>query len=545
MSNKMNNLFTNALMSNDALTNNGAVAHSTTGSKILDYFSKSGSCRGRKYDDVVADLAGVFGESLELGLKVAFYNRMVTRKAVGFKATTPTETVQKGQGQRDEFVKTLKYLEFNHPEALKNNLFLVPVVGRWSDLWYDSAATNFFHYVDTKLVYELVKIGLSSESQRPLIAKYLPKIRSKSNCTNERHNRLNAWAKGLCQYLGWDEQSYRKFKSDPDNKAHTFQRLMSGNRWDELNFNSIPGKALFNLIGSKKEPLKRHNLEQKYIDWIKTQPVAKFTGYVYELFNAAKSNLGSLAKRLTFDKQFEKMLQTAKDGVNPELLKKGVLCAIDTSGSMSSFGYYSGKALSFAPIDVCCGLGIFFSTLLEGAFKDTVVMFDAVSKTLKLTGTFTDKVKQLSSHATAWGNTNFQSVIDEIVRVRKSKPNIPVSEYPGVLLVVSDMSLDNSGGDTNYNVAMKKLAAVGLPPMTIIWWNVTDGEKSVPNKMDDNGVVMISGWDGTIVSKILEAEAEAKVVVNEETGEKEVVKPTPYETMIKCLDQEVLRLVKV
>ena len=37
------------------------------------------------------------------------------------------------------------------------------------------------------------------------------------------------------------------------------------------------------------------------------------------------------------------------------------------------------------------------------------------------------------------GSTNFQSVVDEIVRIRKSNPNIPLEDYPSTLLVVSDM----------------------------------------------------------------------------------------------------------
>ena len=42
-------------------------------------------------------------------------------------------------------------------------------------------------------------------------------------------------------------------------------------------------------------------------------------------------------------------------------------------------------------------LGIYFSTLNEGPFKDHVVMFDDVSRVLKLAGTFTDKARQIAT----------------------------------------------------------------------------------------------------------------------------------------------------
>ena len=46
-----------------------------------------------------------------------------------------------------------------------------------------------------------------------LLAKYLPKIRSRSNIKNKRHIRLNTWARGLISYLEWDELQYRRFKT--------------------------------------------------------------------------------------------------------------------------------------------------------------------------------------------------------------------------------------------------------------------------------------------------------------------------------------------
>jgi hypothetical protein len=191
---------------------------------------------------------------------------------------------------------------------------------------------------------------------------------------------------------------------------------------------------------------------------------------------------------------------------------------------------------------VCLGLGIFFSSLIEGAFKDHVVMFDSVSKMIKLTGSLCDKVDQLRKQPVAWGGTNFQSVIDNIVRVRKHNPQIPVEDYPGVLLVVSDMQFNPTGNDnTNYEEAMRKLAAVGLPKMTIIWWCVNAYGKDVPSKMDDAGTVLISGMDGSVVSLILECESEK--VVDKETGEQR--KLNPLEMMKIALDQEILNFLEV
>jgi len=284
----------------------------------------------------------------------------------------------------------------------------------------------------------------------------------------------------------------------------------------------------------------RHNLEKKYLAWIKKQPVAKFNGYPYELYQAAKVSGRSLAQKYTYDAQFNQLIETAKKDVDNKLLEKGVLCALDTSGSMGStyWGVSEGQP---QPIDVCVGLGIYFSSLLKGAFADHVIMFDNTSRMLKLQGSFCEKVDQITAQGWAMGGTNFQSVIDEIVRVRKLRPEIPVEDYPEVLLVVSDMQYNATGTlETNYEMIKRKLAKVGLPPMTCIFWQVNGRHtQDVPARFDEPGIVLISGFDGSIVTSILGCED----VIDQKTGEKR--KPTPAEVMEKALDQEILNRLRV
>ena len=325
----MTNQFLNQMGQKNTVTWNGAVSNSTSGSSLLDYFAKCGSYRNRTCEEVNADMASIFGSDPENAMKMLLYNRMITRKAKGFQLET--ETVQRGQGQRDEFIKSVAWLENNYPDLLYNNLWLVPIVGSWKDLWYDSAATGFYYYVNPEKVYELVRVGMQSEYHRALLAKNLPAIRSRRNMgkKNDRRRRLSKWARGLCEYLGWTERQYRKFKSNPEHGAHDFQRLMCNNEWSSLDFNTVSGKALFNLISQRgkdrKNVIERHNLEKKYLEWIQSQPVAKFTGYPFELYMAASTGSRTLIQKHTYDKQFEGLLKTARNSVPEELLKKGVL----------------------------------------------------------------------------------------------------------------------------------------------------------------------------------------------------------------------------
>jgi len=444
--------------------------------------------------------------------------------------------IQKGQGSRDEFRKALLWLHKHHHNTLYDNLWLVPLVGRWNDLWHADVIT----VLDKNKVYELIKRGMADKYNIGLIAKYLPRIRSKKHVKTERHKNVNVWARGLCKFLKWTEKDYRKFKSSPDHTAHLFQRQMCANIWDQLDFGRIPGKALFNLLSrkgkDKKTALERHNQLERYTTWLSKQPVAKFTGYVYELFLAAKAPAGlTPAQKMTYNKQFDGLIELAKKDEGG--IKGNVWCALDTSGSMSSI--VTGKISAY---DICISLGIYFATLNDGPFHNHVIMFDNTSYSKALSGTFCDKVEQIVSEKVAWGSTNFQSVIDHIVHLRNTRPEIPVEDFPQTLIVVSDMQFGPVGGNaqTNYEAAMSKLTAVGLPKMKIIWWFVTGRGKDFPSKIEDEGVTLIGGFDGSVVTLVLGGET---TVVDKETGK--VRQMNAYENMCKALAQELLLQLKI
>lgn len=523
----MSNQFLKNIYHYDTTTENGALSHSTTSSALLDYFSKCGTYRDRTLEAVFADMGALWHEDPLLALKLVFYNRLITRQTKGF---LQSEQVQKGQGNRREFRQSIIWLAKYEPESLYKNLALIPVVGTWKDLWHE----DLIDYLDQGKVFELILKGMADDYNRDLLAKYLPRMRSKSNIRNDRHTRLNRYALDLMKYLKWSPKEYRQFKSN--GKAHSFQQMASQGRFHDIRFQEIPGKALFQWVNQRgkdgKTVLERQQMESRYLDWIKTQPTAKFTGYVYELMKVVRTDL-SQVQAYTVNKQFEHLLSLARqDGT----IQENVWCALDTSGSMQS------AVADTSAYDICISLGVYFSSLNEGAFKDNVIMFDERSRALKLSGSFVNKVRQITSSNVAWGNTNFQSVIDEIVRIRTRKPNIPIEDFPTTLLVVSDMQFDPAGSNTqtNYEEAMQKLAAVDLPKMRIVWWWVTGRGGDFPNKLDDEGVILIGGFDGAILSLLLGKENSSAKGTNTNA-----IRLTPYEAMLTALEQEILDKISV
>ncbi|MEZ4236898.1 MAG: DUF2828 family protein [Myxococcota bacterium] len=515
-------------------TEKGALSHASTGAALLDYFSKAGTLRGRPAAEVAADLDAMWAESPQLALMTLFWVRLVTRKVQG--PGLQTEAVQKGQGSRDEFRKGLVWLAERHRPVYDRNLWLVPLVGRWSDLWHEDVVEA----LPRDRTLALLADGLANPTQRALIAKYLPRLRSRGQRHTPRHEALAAFAKDVRKFFGWTEQQYRRFKSDPEHTAHQFQRDLCAGRFEALRFEAIPGRALFLLNRTGRDGLDtfaRHGQEDRYVAWLDTQPTAKFTGYVHELYRAARK-ARTLAQKRTLDKQFDGLVATAK--ADRGGVAENVWCALDTSGSMQTPVAPDSPVQA---IDVCLGLGLYFSALNEGAFRDHVVMFDSASRIVALRGTFTERVAQLRSEQVAWGSTNFQSVIDRLCALRAERPDVPASEFPTTLLVVSDMQFDAARADntqTNYEAAMRKLAAVGLPEMRIVWWWVTGRAGDFPATLDDRGVILVGGFDGAILELLLGGRAERSAAEPNVPGVE-----GPEDAMLRALDQEILRRLTV
>lgn len=527
----MNEFLKNTM--NVSETWNGALSYLTTNSACVDQFGKAGSYRGRELLQVFQEQQVLWNENKEFAVKFPFYLRMITR-TTKLPNGESSEKVQKGQGARDESFKRLLWFAHNEPELFYNNLWLLPIVGSWKDLWTLLSMDDSLNH---KKIFAIIAEGCENDSQKELVKKYLPQIRANKKCTTKWAKTTNDLAKEFCKWAGWTPRQYRQFKSS--GKAHEFQKFISTRQYDKLDWNKISGKALLNLCSSKF--LDNQNLSENYLEWISQTPVAKFNGYPYELGQKLKSvvysnNINSKITKMTVDAQFENLIKTGKK--NNSGIKGNVWCALDTSGSMGCI--ISNNLTAF---DVCVSLGIYFSTLNEGAFHKNVIMFDSNSRVKQLVGTFSEMYSDIVKSNTAWGSTNFMSIINEIIRIRKSRPNIPLTDYPTTLLVVSDMQFDSCGRQTNYE-RMKEILYSAFPKefvddMKFVWWQVNGrNTKDVPATLDDGGCYFFSGFDGAVISLLLSGET----VVNPETGERKT--PTMQELIEIAMNQEVLQLLK-
>ena len=515
-------------------TENGALSYATSGSACLDYWSKCGTLAGRSQDLVNADMERIFAEDENTALRIVFGMRLITRKP---DSEEVGEDIATGYGRRDEFYKAVVWMHSNRKKMLYRNLHLIPMFGSWKDFLNEPLISvldrgEVFSVVRSKT--DCFETGFKFPS---LLCKYLPQIRSENNIRSDRDRKRVVWAKDFCKFWELNPKEYRQLKSG--GIAHIWQKQMGRKEWDKIAFSGIPGKAMLlhtSQTGKdNKTVFERHDQVPRMIDWLKTQKTVKFTGYPYELYQAAKKTSG-LMQRMTFDRQFETILETMK---NHSL--GNVLACLDTSGSMS---WENAKVKDGVyALDICLSMGLVFSALNVGEFKDSVVSFATTSQVHKLSGTFCERVAQIE-HCGGMGSTNFQSVIDMLVRIRKSNPNIPISEYPETLIIVSDMQFNPANGGnsmTNYEEAMYQLRQVGLNDVRIIWWQVNGRTSDFPAQMNDKGVYMIGGFDPTNIKALMGL---TSVGEGSNFNVKEKKDQTPEDGMKNFLSQPIFQLIQ-
>ena len=100
-------------------TENGATAYNTTGNGVLDLFGSVGALREAEASRIERLFAEAYQEDALLATKVLFYAR----------------DIREGLGERKTFRTLLQYAANKHPEAIRPNIPLIGMYGRFDDLY--------------------------------------------------------------------------------------------------------------------------------------------------------------------------------------------------------------------------------------------------------------------------------------------------------------------------------------------------------------------------------------------------------------------------
>ena len=456
---------------------NGALKLTSTGDPFVDQFGLISQYRQlRPYSSVSKDMQELWNIDPMYTLKLLFYIRLITRK-VKFSNGTETSKVQKGAGLRHEAFMRMLWLAVNHSDVFYKNLPLFITIGSWKDIIQLMSYDLQYHGWDNRVldfnkISDFILAGLENPNTCNLVKKFLPTIKARSKCKTLESQADTIIGKFLTHKLfdsgefspklhSKNYHLYRKLKSS--GTAHEWQQMISRSQFN-IDFSKVHGRALALLVSGNY--LKNHNLEKDYENWIKKQPVAKFTGFVYELFKGLNLN-SPLYKKYTIDKQFENLIQTAKEGSSTE---SSFIVARDVSGSMSS----NVKGLTISSNDVAKSIALYFSYLLKGNFANSYIEFSH-KPILKYWEGDSPTDKYLKNINYCFGDTNFLGIADLFIEIYK---HTSIEKFPKGLICISDGEFNDSGDNkTNFQSFKKRLLKAGFPKdyvdnFKIVLWDI-------------------------------------------------------------------------
>ncbi len=490
----MSNTFLNGMKAatNYTLTENGALTHKSTLNGLLDLFAMGAAYRTRTDEDCILLFKNAFNENPVYALKCLFYIR----------------DVRGGQGERRFFRVVMKWLSTADLDAAKRNLMNVPEYGRWDDL---------FVFIGTPLETDALNIvkhqlALDVQCKTPsLLAKWMPSENTSSAKTRKIAAKVRT-------HLGMTPKQYRKVLSALRARIKVLERLMSENRWDEIEFDKIPSKA-----GLKyKNAFARHDIERmkknpevkSYADFAKdtTTKVNAKALYPYEVVDKGTKIMGCSyswwgnsttgakpmddTDRLMVNKYWENLA----DYFNGKTFNG--LAVVDTSASMRRDGDAA------APINVAISLGMYCAERAQGPFAGHYVSFSSRPELVKVEGVdFCDKVARIWK-TNLCQNTNieatFDMLLDTAVRTKCAQADLPEN-----IIVISDMEFDR-GSYTSAGAAKTlmermraKWATYGYRLPHLIYWNVDARQNNIPDDIGCGTVSFVSGMSPSIFDTIM------------------------------------------
>jgi len=447
--------FADAVINQESRTENGMKARKSTANSCVDLFYKIGASRGK---NIVPDFVAAFVENKDLALRISAWVR----------------DVRGGAGERQIFRDILLYLEKNSPEDCALLMHKIPELGRWDDyLIFETMKMK-------RVAFDSIKYALQQDNG--LCAKWMPR---KGKVAHE-----------LRTYLDWTPKFYRKRLVSLTSVVET---QMCSKDWDNINFSHVPSVA----SSRYKKAFGRNT--PKYGEYVEalvkgTDPKVKVNASAIFPHDVLKGRIGHYqsfnATELDFiEKQWEALPNYVGDN--------NVLPLVDVSGSMTC---PAGKNTNVTCLDVAVSLGLYLADKNLGTFKDTFLTFSARPELLNLKGRINQKIDQMvTSH---WAmNTDLHAAFEKILSVA-IKGNVPPSEMPDTLLILSDMQFDRCirFDDSAIEMIKRKYENAGYNIPKIVFWNLNASD-NVPVKCNEKGVALVSGFSPAILATILGADA--------------------------------------
>lgn len=471
-------------------TENGQIAKDTTENPLLDLFAVIGALRDNN--------ANFDKERLERMVLNAFnYDPYRTVKLLFY-----ARDVRCGLGERDVAKLGLYYLvKHHHEDCVIPNLELLPVYGRWDDLYAFRGTEVMPRAYDVMRATWLKDIQALDEKKDSvsLLAKWVKTPDASSERTKEV---------GIETALALEDdvRSFKRHMRALRKKINIVEAKMSANEWDDIQYANLPARAMH----VHKKAFERHDplgFGNYIASLVKGETkVNSSTLYPYdivkELISVSRGAWIPLIKDTLSQNQLDLLEQQWK--ALPDMVEgeHNFLVMCDVSGSM--YG---------DPICKSIGLAIYFAERNHGPMQNLFMSFSSDPKYIDLSNksTLREKITYTSEADVGYG-TDLRKAFDLILNTAimwQMKPE----DMPKSLIVISDMEINSGemgryvpyGSDTLYfyDEMKQKFAEKGYTIPNIVFWNVASRHDVFHADKNHSGVQLVSGSSTNIFKTLI------------------------------------------
>lgn len=476
------------------LTENGAKARNTSGDRLVDLFGTIGALRDADADRITRLLADAYAEDPLIATKMVFYAR----------------DIRGGLGERDTFRTMLSWMATYHPEAVRPNIRLIPVYGRWDDMYclLDTPLEgDMWVTMGQQLADDLLNLKVEGASVS-LLAKWVktPGVSSK---------RSSALGHRTAKALGYSDYDFKRVIRSLRRRLDIVEAKMSAKQWDKIDYEAVPSKAMTNY----RNAFERHDGERYRsfvhdamtpvdgaLDEFKAT-IHSGTLYPYDIVNKVMNDDGrSQAASDTLEAQWRQLPNYVDDDSN-------VLVVADVSGSMMGGWYTRGS--SVPPIASSIGLAIYFAQRNHGPFAGYWMDFSSESDFHKVEGETLAQTVHAMEHG-HWGmSTNLRGAFEHVLNLA-IKSHATQADMPKALVVISDMEIDeaqcdwrftdsNDGSWSFHKDMEREYARHGYELPTVVYWNVDSRHDTFHADANRKGVMLVSGHSAGTFRNVISA----------------------------------------
>jgi len=451
---------------NRTYTENGAVTYATTYSDCLDLFATIGALRSSNEQEIINRFVRAFTEDPNLAMKTLFFAR----------------DVRGGLGERKVFRVCLQWLAHNAPASVKKNIPYVAEFGRWDDLLSlmgTPCEKDAMLQIKKQLNADLEAMDMGDDVS--LLAKWLPSV-------NASNAQTVAYAKKIARFLCMTDATYRKILVKLREHIRIIENSLREKDYS-FDYSKQPSKAMFKY----RKAFYRNDGERygEFLGKVSRGEAQLHTGTLtpYEIIKPFFYEHVGDQEASAIDATWNTQEDFTRD--------ENALVVIDGSGSMYS-------RTDTMPATVALSLGIYYAERNTGAFHNHFITFSERPQLVEIKGeTILEKVRYCHDYNEV-ANTNIQKVFELILRAAVNN-NVPQSEMPSTLYIISDMEFDccTRGAEfTNFEYAKKIFAEAGYELPHVVFWNVQSRNKQQPVTQNEQGVALVSGCSPRIFSML-------------------------------------------